>query len=145
MSPGNREEFWFFLNICDKLHCCYRLVIKILKLLIILPASFFIPLQFDVLVSHVCKLLNDIYITYIFPSPPPPQAGVAWQTCPVSLPKSRAELTEREDKGTQTIGLFYPSSKLLEKKELELISQKEKVEKMSDHKPLLTAISPGKG
>nr|XP_030124692.3 double zinc ribbon and ankyrin repeat-containing protein 1 [Taeniopygia guttata]XP_030124694.3 double zinc ribbon and ankyrin repeat-containing protein 1 [Taeniopygia guttata]XP_041571306.1 double zinc ribbon and ankyrin repeat-containing protein 1 [Taeniopygia guttata]XP_041571307.1 double zinc ribbon and ankyrin repeat-containing protein 1 [Taeniopygia guttata] len=73
------------------------------------------------------------------------QAGVAWQTCPVSLPKSRAELTEREDKGTQTIGLFYPSSKLLEKKELELISQKEKVEKMSDHKPLLTAISPGKG
>ncbi|OWK61832.1 Double zinc ribbon and ankyrin repeat-containing protein 1 [Lonchura striata] len=73
------------------------------------------------------------------------QAGVAWKTCPVSLPKSRAELTEREDKGTQTIGLFYPSSKLLEKKALELISQKEKVEKMSDHKPLLTAISPGKG
>ncbi|GAB0187565.1 double zinc ribbon and ankyrin repeat-containing protein 1 [Grus japonensis] len=35
--------------------------------------------------------------------------------------------------------------KLLEKKELELISQKEKLEKMSDHKPLLTAISPGKG
>ncbi|NWS34118.1 DZAN1 protein, partial [Polioptila caerulea] len=73
------------------------------------------------------------------------QAQVAWQTCPVSLPKSRAELTERGDKGTQTIGLFYPSSKLLEKKELELISQKEKLEKMSDHKPLLTAISPGKG
>ncbi|NXA62344.1 DZAN1 protein, partial [Mohoua ochrocephala] len=73
------------------------------------------------------------------------QAQVAWQPCPVALPKSRTELTEREDKGTQTIGLFYPSSKLLEKKELELISQKEKVEKMSDHKPLLTAISPGKG
>ncbi|NWR07374.1 DZAN1 protein, partial [Paradoxornis webbianus] len=73
------------------------------------------------------------------------QAQVAWQTCPVSLPKSRAELTEGEDKGTQTIGLFYPSSKLLEKKELELISQKEKVEKMSDRKPFLTAISPGKG
>ncbi|NXY03073.1 DZAN1 protein, partial [Pteruthius melanotis] len=73
------------------------------------------------------------------------QAQVAWQPCPVSLPKPRIELTEKEDKGTQTIGLFYPSSKLLEKKELELISQKEKVEKMSDHKPLLTAISPGKG
>ncbi|NXS17674.1 DZAN1 protein, partial [Mystacornis crossleyi] len=73
------------------------------------------------------------------------EAQVAWQPCPVSLSKSRTELTEREDKGTQTIGLFYPSSKLLEKKELELISQKEKVEKMSDHKPLLTAISPGKG
>ncbi|XP_009893129.1 PREDICTED: double zinc ribbon and ankyrin repeat-containing protein 1 [Charadrius vociferus] len=73
------------------------------------------------------------------------QAQVAWQPLPISLPKSKAELKEGEDKGTQTIGLFYPSSKLLEKKELELISQKEKLEKMSDHKPLLTAISPGKG
>ncbi|XP_009639926.1 double zinc ribbon and ankyrin repeat-containing protein 1 [Egretta garzetta] len=73
------------------------------------------------------------------------QAEVAWQPLPISLPESRAELREREEKGTQTIGLFYPSSKLLEKKELELISQKQKLEKMSDHKPLLTAISPGKG
>ncbi|XP_049689844.1 double zinc ribbon and ankyrin repeat-containing protein 1 isoform X1 [Accipiter gentilis] len=72
------------------------------------------------------------------------QAQVAWQPLPISLPKSRAEIKEREDKGTQTVGLFYPSSKLLEKKQLELISQKEKLEKMSDHKPLLTAISPGK-
>ncbi|KFP64275.1 Double zinc ribbon and ankyrin repeat-containing protein 1, partial [Cariama cristata] len=73
------------------------------------------------------------------------QNGNAWQPLPISLPKSKAELKEREDKGTQTVGLFYPSSKLLEKKELELISRKEKLEKMSDHKPLLTAISPGKG
>ncbi|KFU95189.1 Double zinc ribbon and ankyrin repeat-containing protein 1, partial [Chaetura pelagica] len=73
------------------------------------------------------------------------EAKVAWQPLPTSLPKSWEELKEREDKGTQTIGLFYPSSKLLEKKELELISQKEKLEKMSDHKPLLTATSPGKG
>ncbi|NWU93664.1 DZAN1 protein, partial [Upupa epops] len=73
------------------------------------------------------------------------QAQVAWQPLPISVPKSRAELKEREDKGTQTIGLFYPSSKLLEKKELELKAQKERLEKMSDHKPLLTAISPGKG
>ncbi|NXX92030.1 DZAN1 protein, partial [Centropus bengalensis] len=73
------------------------------------------------------------------------QTQVAWQPLPISLPKSTEELKEREDKGTQTIGLFYPSSKLLEKKSLELISQKEKLEKRSDHKPLLTAISPGKG
>ncbi|NXG81421.1 DZAN1 protein, partial [Stercorarius parasiticus] len=73
------------------------------------------------------------------------QAQVAWQPLPISVPKSKAELKEREDKGTQTIGLFYPSSKMLEKKKLELISQTEKLEKMSDHKPLLTAISPGKG
>ncbi|NWU50229.1 DZAN1 protein, partial [Dromas ardeola] len=73
------------------------------------------------------------------------QAQVAWQPLPFSVPKSKAELKEREDKGTQTVGLFYPSSKMLEKKQLELISQTEKLEKMSDHKPLLTAISPGKG
>ncbi|NXG45412.1 DZAN1 protein, partial [Psilopogon haemacephalus] len=73
------------------------------------------------------------------------QAQVAWQPLPISLPKARTELNEREEKGTQTIGLFYPSSRLLEKKELELISQKEKLERMSDRKPLLTAISPGKG
>ncbi|NXI64094.1 DZAN1 protein, partial [Anseranas semipalmata] len=75
----------------------------------------------------------------------PLQAQVAWQSLPISLSKSRADLKETEDKGTQTVGLFYPSSKLLEKKELELILHKQKLEKMSDHKPLLTAISPGKG
>ncbi|NXN46162.1 DZAN1 protein, partial [Rhinoptilus africanus] len=73
------------------------------------------------------------------------QAQIAWHPLPISVPTSQAELKEREDKGTQTIGLFYPSSKMLEKKHLELISQTEKLEKMSDHKPLLTAISPGKG
>ncbi|XP_072187140.1 double zinc ribbon and ankyrin repeat-containing protein 1 isoform X3 [Excalfactoria chinensis] len=73
------------------------------------------------------------------------QAQVVWQPLPISLSKSRAELKETEDKGTQTVGLFYPSSKLLEKKELELVLHKEKLQKMSDHKPLLTAISPGKG
>ncbi|NXK47228.1 DZAN1 protein, partial [Chauna torquata] len=75
----------------------------------------------------------------------PLQAQVAWQPLPMSFSKSKANLKETEDKGTQTIGLFYPSSRLLEKKELELILHKEKLEKMSDHKPLLTAISPGKG
>uniref|UniRef100_A0A8C4J0J5 Double zinc ribbon and ankyrin repeat domains 1 n=1 Tax=Dromaius novaehollandiae TaxID=8790 RepID=A0A8C4J0J5_DRONO len=73
------------------------------------------------------------------------QAEAAWQPLPISLSKSRVDLNQRKDKGTQTIGLFYPSSKLLEKKELEMVSQKEKLEKMSDHKPLLTAISPGRG
>uniref|UniRef100_A0A7M4EST5 Double zinc ribbon and ankyrin repeat domains 1 n=1 Tax=Crocodylus porosus TaxID=8502 RepID=A0A7M4EST5_CROPO len=73
------------------------------------------------------------------------QTQAAWQPLAVALPKPRLDLSERKDKGTQTIGLFYPSSKLLEKKELELVSQKQKEEKMSDHKPLLTAISPGRG
>ncbi|KGL73766.1 Double zinc ribbon and ankyrin repeat-containing protein 1, partial [Tinamus guttatus] len=69
----------------------------------------------------------------------------AWQPLPISSSRPRVDLNQREDKGTQTTGLFYPSSKLLEKKELEMVLQKEKLEKMSDHKPLLTAISPGRG
>uniref|UniRef100_A0A8C8S1U3 Double zinc ribbon and ankyrin repeat-containing protein 1 n=1 Tax=Pelusios castaneus TaxID=367368 RepID=A0A8C8S1U3_9SAUR len=72
------------------------------------------------------------------------ETRAAWDPL-VSLPKSRLDIAERKDKGTQTIGLFYPSSKLLEKKEIELVSQKEKQEKMSDRKPLLTAVSPGRG
>lgn len=47
--------------------------------------------------------------------------------------------------GTQTAGLFYPSGTLLAKKQLEMASQKQRQEKMSDHKPLLTAVSPGRG
>ncbi|NWJ00836.1 DZAN1 protein, partial [Crypturellus undulatus] len=73
------------------------------------------------------------------------QAEGAWQPLPISSSKPRMDLNQREDKGTQTAGLFYPSSKLLEKKELEMALQKEKLEKMSDHKPLLTAVSPGRG
>nr|XP_004668764.2 double zinc ribbon and ankyrin repeat-containing protein 1 isoform X1 [Jaculus jaculus]XP_045013292.1 double zinc ribbon and ankyrin repeat-containing protein 1 isoform X1 [Jaculus jaculus] len=51
----------------------------------------------------------------------------------------------KKDIGTQTIGLFYPSSKLLATKELETLSHKQRQEKMSDHRPLLTAVSPGRG
>ncbi|CAH2253218.1 double zinc ribbon and ankyrin repeat-containing 1 isoform X1 [Pelobates cultripes] len=68
----------------------------------------------------------------------------SWQPITLSLPKGRLE-SEKNDKGTQTVGLFYPSSKLIEKKEIELLSEKEKKEKMSDRKPLVTAISPGRG
>ncbi|KAM9195572.1 double zinc ribbon and ankyrin repeat-containing protein 1 [Mergus octosetaceus] len=96
-------------------------------------------------VSSQNGVLMDAGDSLRFSETKPLQAQVAWQSLPISLSKSRVDLKETEDKGTQTIGLFYPSSKLLEKKELELILHKEKLEKMSDRKPLLTAISPGKG
>nr|XP_044603952.1 double zinc ribbon and ankyrin repeat-containing protein 1 isoform X6 [Equus asinus] len=67
----------------------------------------------------------------------------AWQSPNVSLPKPDAGT--KKDVGTQTTGLFYPSGKLLAKKELEMASQKQRQEKMSDHRPLLTAVSPGRG
>ncbi|KAM4692876.1 double zinc ribbon and ankyrin repeat-containing protein 1 [Discoglossus pictus] len=67
-----------------------------------------------------------------------------WQPLTVSLPNPKLN-TDKMEKGTQTVGLFYPSGKLLEKKESELLSEKEKKEKMSDRKPVVTAISPGRG
>ncbi|KAM4842015.1 double zinc ribbon and ankyrin repeat-containing protein 1 isoform 3-T4 [Thomomys bottae] len=72
----------------------------------------------------------------LFPEPRP-----AWQS--LNVPISYAGT--RKNTGTQTAGLFYPSGKLLAQKELEMASHKQRQEKMNDHKPLLTAVSPGRG
>ncbi|KAL3873518.1 hypothetical protein ACJMK2_036625 [Sinanodonta woodiana] len=49
------------------------------------------------------------------------------------------------DMGTQTVGLFYPSTREMGKQK-EKEEEKEAFEKsMRDRKPLLTAVSPGKG
>ncbi|XP_060109886.1 double zinc ribbon and ankyrin repeat-containing protein 1 [Heteronotia binoei] len=68
-----------------------------------------------------------------------------WRQPTVLLRTSRPDPLRRKEQGTQTVGLFYPSGKFLEKRECELVSQQEKQRKMSDRKPLLTAISPGRG
>nr|XP_012635497.2 double zinc ribbon and ankyrin repeat-containing protein 1 isoform X1 [Microcebus murinus]XP_020137610.1 double zinc ribbon and ankyrin repeat-containing protein 1 isoform X1 [Microcebus murinus]XP_020137611.1 double zinc ribbon and ankyrin repeat-containing protein 1 isoform X1 [Microcebus murinus]XP_020137612.1 double zinc ribbon and ankyrin repeat-containing protein 1 isoform X1 [Microcebus murinus]XP_020137613.1 double zinc ribbon and ankyrin repeat-containing protein 1 isoform X1 [Micro len=67
----------------------------------------------------------------------------AWHSLYFPLPKSYSET--KKDIGTQTVGLFYPSGKLIAKKDLELAAQKQKQEKMSDHRPFITAVSPGRG
>ncbi|XP_053567971.1 double zinc ribbon and ankyrin repeat-containing protein 1 [Bombina bombina] len=72
------------------------------------------------------------------------ESRTSWQPLTVSLPEPRLNI-DKNDKGTQTVGLFYPSGKLIEKKEIELLSEREKKEKMSDRKPVVTAISPGRG
>ncbi|XP_078086277.1 double zinc ribbon and ankyrin repeat-containing protein 1 isoform X1 [Mustelus asterias] len=70
--------------------------------------------------------------------------SATWQPLTIPLPVFRME-SNKEDQGTQTIGLFYPSCKMLEKKEMEVTGQQAKQQKTSDRRPLLTAISPGKG
>ncbi|XP_069843860.1 double zinc ribbon and ankyrin repeat-containing protein 1-like isoform X2 [Dipodomys merriami] len=71
-----------------------------------------------------------------FPEPRP-----AWQSLNVPISHDGT----RKNTGTQTAGLFYPSGKLLAQKELEMASHKQRLEKMNDHKPIITAISPGRG
>eukprot|EP00062_Callorhinchus_milii_P009715 gi/632953816/ref/XP_007892628.1/ PREDICTED: double zinc ribbon and ankyrin repeat-containing protein 1 isoform X1 [Callorhinchus milii] len=72
------------------------------------------------------------------------RSSATWQPMAISLSKFGPE-SNKVDQGTQTVGLFYPSCKVLEKKEIEIVSQREKREKMSDRRPLLTAVSPGRG
>ncbi|XP_058535474.1 double zinc ribbon and ankyrin repeat-containing protein 1 [Ochotona princeps] len=67
----------------------------------------------------------------------------AW--LPLSVPAPAPDAGTKKDMGTQTVGLFYPSGKLLANKERELASEKLRQEKMSDRRPLLTAVSPGRG
>jgi len=46
---------------------------------------------------------------------------------------------------TQTVGLFYPSEKELQKKRIEEEEKWALEKQLRDRKPLLTSISPGKG
>ncbi|XP_072360095.1 double zinc ribbon and ankyrin repeat-containing protein 1 isoform X2 [Scyliorhinus torazame] len=70
--------------------------------------------------------------------------SATWQPLTIPLPMFRLE-SNKEDQGTQTVGLFYPSCKVLEKKEMEIICQQAKQQKITNRHSLLTAVSPGKG
>ncbi|XP_006723647.1 double zinc ribbon and ankyrin repeat-containing protein 1 isoform X11 [Homo sapiens] len=95
-------------------------------------------------VKSLVKLSLDRSLALAAEEPRPfSEPRCAWQSLNIPLPRS--DVGTKRDIGTQTVGLFYPSGKLLAKKEQELASQKQRQEKMSDHKPLLTAISPGRG
>lgn len=69
--------------------------------------------------------------------------SATWQPLTIPLPGFR--LPEKEDQGTQTVGLFYPSCKMMQKKEMEITSHRGKQQRTSNHRPLLTAVSPGRG
>ncbi|XP_062845596.1 double zinc ribbon and ankyrin repeat-containing protein 1 [Trichomycterus rosablanca] len=56
-----------------------------------------------------------------------------------------ASRTGHVDAQTQTVGLFYPSSAELQKQSQQKEAELNRQGRMSDRKPLLTAISPGRG
>lgn len=66
---------------------------------------------------------------------PASQPRYAWQ--PLTVPLSSTDAGPKKDTGTQTVGLFYPSSRRLAAKELELETR--------SRRPPLTAVSPGRG
>ncbi|XP_062912470.1 double zinc ribbon and ankyrin repeat-containing protein 1 isoform X5 [Mobula hypostoma] len=72
------------------------------------------------------------------------RASATWQPLTIPLPQFRLG-SNKEDQATQTVGLFYPSCKMMEKKEMEITSQQEKQQKVTSQRPPLTAVSPGRG
>lgn len=68
-------------------------------------------------------------------SHPASQPRSAWQ--PLTVPLPSADPGPKKHTGTQTVGLFYPSGRRLAKNQPELEGR--------GRRPLLTAISPGRG
>lgn len=77
---------------------------------------------------------------------PPPQT----QWLPVSYPivppsTTAAPRRPTANASTQTVGLFYPSDRELAKKQEQEEEKKSFEKQLRDRRPLLTAVSPGKG
>ncbi|XP_051766631.1 double zinc ribbon and ankyrin repeat-containing protein 1 isoform X1 [Ctenopharyngodon idella] len=76
------------------------------------------------------------------------QSSATWQAVPApestTVPPA-AGLRMCADAQTQTVGLFFPSNTELKKRSQQREAELSRQEQMSDRKPLLTAISPGRG
>ena len=70
------------------------------------------------------------------------KSGTQAQWLPVTLPTTP---TPKYDVATQTVGLFYPSQKEMSAKNQEEEDKLAIEKQMRDRKPLMTAISPGRG
>uniref|UniRef100_A0A8C1PY85 Double zinc ribbon and ankyrin repeat-containing protein 1 n=1 Tax=Cyprinus carpio TaxID=7962 RepID=A0A8C1PY85_CYPCA len=76
------------------------------------------------------------------------QSSATWQAVPApestTVPPA-AGLRMCADAQTQTVGLFFPSSTELKKRSQQREAELGRQEQISDRKPLLTAVSPGRG
>jgi hypothetical protein len=64
------------------------------------------------------------------------------QWMPVTLPTAP---TPKYDMATQTVGLYYPSQREIDAKNQEEEDKLAIEKQMRDRKPLMTAVSPGRG
>ncbi|XP_021423980.2 double zinc ribbon and ankyrin repeat-containing protein 1 isoform X3 [Oncorhynchus mykiss] len=74
-------------------------------------------------------------------------ATATWQAVPSSVSPgvALAPAPARADQQTQTVGLFYPSGTEVHRKGQQVALELRRQEQMRDRRPLLTAISPGRG
>ncbi|XP_035689674.1 double zinc ribbon and ankyrin repeat-containing protein 1-like isoform X2 [Branchiostoma floridae] len=71
--------------------------------------------------------------------------SVSGSWVPISLPVSPPKAPPSSTVATQTVGLFYPSFREMQQREMREAEEREKAEKMSDKRPPVSAVSPGKG
>ena len=64
---------------------------------------------------------------------------------PIQTPATPPTRPPSRNAQTQTVGLFYPSDKELAKRQEHEEEKKSFEKQMKDRRPLLTAVSPGKG
>ncbi|KAM8878180.1 double zinc ribbon and ankyrin repeat-containing protein 1 isoform 2-T2 [Spinachia spinachia] len=72
------------------------------------------------------------------------QRSAAWRATPSSNPPPTTKELNKEQ-STQTVGLYYPSSTELQRKETQRKLQLSKQHSTRDQQPLLSPISPGRG
>ncbi|KAL1006200.1 hypothetical protein UPYG_G00069160 [Umbra pygmaea] len=74
-------------------------------------------------------------------------ATATWQAVPSSISSCSvlALVPGQADQQTQTVGLFYPSSTELHRQGQQAAQELSRQEQTRDRRPLLTAISPGRG
>lgn len=82
---------------------------------------------------------QDKDTTFWNPAPTPP---VATKPAPIILQPKKAVTV---NSSTQTVGLYYPSDRELQRKRQEDEEREALAKQMRDRQPLLTSISPGKG
>eukprot|EP00058_Branchiostoma_floridae_P025107 XP_002610597.1 hypothetical protein BRAFLDRAFT_202710 [Branchiostoma floridae] len=92
------------------------------------------------LLKYVCKKSNDkaSLLKAL-------DRSVSGSWVPISLPVSPPKAPPSSTVATQTVGLFYPSFREMQQREMREAEEREKAEKMSDKRPPVSAVSPGKG
>uniref|UniRef100_W5KB97 Double zinc ribbon and ankyrin repeat domains 1 n=1 Tax=Astyanax mexicanus TaxID=7994 RepID=W5KB97_ASTMX len=95
--------------------------------------------------GHVRSLVRCSHCGLFLEGPPRPPPRTTQPVSSSVLDVVAGSVAERLDAQTQTTGIFYPSTTDLQRRSQRREEELNRQEKMSDRKPLLTAISPGRG
>lgn len=102
----------------------------------------------------LCSIFQNQWLPTAYPPQsfhaPPNMAYTSPQSPGFDIPLNvlqggGARRPETKSMASQTVGLFYPSQRKIDQQEKELEDKVLFEKQMRDRRPLLTAVSPGKG